>query len=158
MLTRTIQRTLYSLKREYGDTLDVYQRLSSSVDPRTGVPATSKKVHHVRRAVVLPETLTLLEKRGISLISANKQLVQGGQWESGIRLLLIDRADLPGVALTTDDWAVIDGQKYEFETVQNYADAAWIVKSRASSGDRPQQIHHLWAESVAAFESGSGSA
>lgn len=156
ILKRSIQRTLYSLKREYGERIDVYRLLSSSVNRTTGVPVTSKEVFNVRQAIVLPEQLSLFEKRGISLISANKELVQGGQWEAGVRLILIDRDDLPGVVLTTDDWAVFNGQKYEFETLQDYAGAAWIIKSRLAVGDKPKQIHNLWAESVATLNQGSG--
>lgn len=151
-LTRTVQRTLYSLKREYGAPLDVYRLLSSDVDPRTGVPDKQKEVYHLRQAIVLPDSLTLREIRSISFISANKQLVQGGQWEGATTTLLIDRADL-GIELTTDDWAVSDGHKYEFATIQNYADTAWIIRARLVTGDDPKQIHHLWAESVADLES-----
>ena len=154
ILKRSIQRTLYSLKREYGASLGVYRLLSSSVDAETGIPTVTKEVYNLRRAIVLPESLSLLEIRGISLISANKEMVQGGQWESGLRTILIDQTDLP-IELTTDDWCVFNGDKYEFESVQDYAQTAWIIRAKLASGDPPQEIHNLWAENFVKVTSGA---
>jgi hypothetical protein len=146
-LTRLIKRTVYDLKRRYGDRVDVYTLLSSESDPQKGTVSTEVDVFVVDRAIVLPSRLSKAEHRTISIISANKAILQGGHYEADARNFLIDRDDLPGVTLTTSSWIVYQGRKYAIESLNDYEfDMGWIVTARALTGEKPQQVFKLKAE------------
>ena len=94
-LNRMIQRTLYSLKRQYGGTVSVYRPNDAETDVRTGRKTIDKDVFVVRRAVVLPVKVSREVIQSISQISANKAFVYGGNFDSGLRKFIIDARDLP---------------------------------------------------------------
>ena len=155
-LKRFIKRALYSLKRRYGLPVDVYQSGSNTADVRTGVVDIGKTVHRLKKAIVLPSQLTKEEHRTISIISANKQMLQGGWYEADVRTILIERAELPGIELGTDDWFVFQGRKYAIISVQDYElNMGWIIRVRALTGETPQQIHVVKAESFIEFTGAS---
>lgn len=147
-LSRRIEQALYSLRREYGGSLDVYKLVSAETDPRTGVASVVHDVTPIKRAIILPGTVAKREIRGISLISANKQLVQGGHWESIDKVFIVLRRDLASnFELSTDDWIVYDSVKYNIDKLQRFEfDVGIIVWCKAVVGDTPHQTHILRAE------------
>ncbi len=148
-LKRTIQRTLYMLKRQYGGTIDIYTLVSSGTDQETGVVSLVKSVVHVDRAVVLPARIQKEVRRSISAISANKSFVVGGTYDAGRRVFIIDRDDAPTLDLTTNTYIVYRNRKYEIESFQEYEfDAGWIVVGRELVGEVPEQIHLLKADNL----------
>jgi hypothetical protein len=156
-LHRLIKRTIYDLKRRYGAPVDVYKLLSNQSDPKRGTVDTQVEVYPLDRVIVLPNKLNKAEHRTISIISANKQMLQGGWYEADGRNFIIDRLDLPGVELTTDDWLVFQGRKYAFESLNEYElDMGWIVTGKALTGEAPQQVFKVKAESFVEFTSNAG--
>lgn len=148
-LTRRIQQALYMLRREYGGPITVYKLNSSESDPQTGNKVIDAESYPVDLAVILPATLSLQEKRGISLISANKQLVQGGQYEGVTQKFIIDRCDLPDIELTTDDWIVESDRRFDIAVIEEFEDgSAYLIHGRAQAGRPANQIFHVQAESL----------
>lgn len=157
-LNPLIRQTLYALKRRYPGRIDIYVMGDVSTNPKTGTRTTIKTVYPVERAIVLPAKLGRAEKRGISFISANKALVQGGFYDATARKFIVDRADVPGIVeLTEDDWLVFKGRKYQFESVQEFEDdTGWIIAGRAVLGEVPEQVFLMNADTLISLASEAG--
>jgi len=144
MNKNVIQRmraTLYSLKRDFGGRIDIYKKGAVTSDPRTGERTIAKTVTPVKRAIILPAEVARQEVRGISLISANKGLVQGGWYDNEVMIFIIEQKDAPGLTLTPDDWIVRDGKKYQIGEFREWAfDTCWVVTAKALIGEVPEQI------------------
>jgi len=157
-LKRTIVRTLYMLKRQYGGTIDIYTLVSSGTDQETGVVTLVKDVVHVDRAIVLPARMQREVKRSISQISANKMFVVGGTYDAGRRIFIIDREDALTLDITNNTYIIYRNRKYEIESFQEYEfDAGWIIVGRELVGEVPEQIHLLKADNLLNLQ-GAGNA
>lgn len=147
ILKRMIQRTLYSLKRLYGGTIDIYTLDSASTNPKTGVVTSVRDVVHVNRAIVLPARLTKEVRRSISQISANKMFVVGGTYDAGRRIFVVDRDDAPVLQMTNNSYIVYRSRKYEIEAIEEFEfEAGWTIIGRELIGEVPEQIHLLKAD------------
>ncbi len=136
-LSRQMQTALYALKRQYGGPISIYRLLTSEVDPRTGEATVRTQVTRVRRAAVLPAMMTRDVVRNISIISADKQMVQGGSYDASKRVFIIDRRDARSLVLSHDDWVVWDGVKYQFEKIETLEfRTGWPWPCRGSSSCR----------------------
>jgi hypothetical protein len=155
-LKRTIQRTLYMMKRQYGGTIDIYTLTNSTTDQETGVTTIVKDVVHVDRAVVLPARLQKEVRKSISQISANKMFVVGGTYDAGRRIFLVDRDDAPNLEITTNSYLVYRSRKYEIESYQEYEfEAGWIIVGRELVGEVPEQIHLLKTDNLLDLQGGT---
>jgi hypothetical protein len=135
-LNQQIRRALYALKRQYGGTIVVYQNSAVTTDTKTGEVARTKTATRIRRAVVLPVTISREVKQSISLISANKQMVTGGGYEAGKRLFIIERRDCPNLVLHKSDWLAYNGRRYAIENYEEYEfDAAYIITGKEMPGE-----------------------
>ena len=135
-LNQQIRRVLYALKRQYGGTIVVYQNGAVTTDAKTGDVTRTKTATRIHRAVVLPEAISREVKQSISLISANKQMVTGGGFESGKRLFIIERRDCPNLVLHKTDWLAYNGRKYAIENYEEYEfDAAYIITCKELRGE-----------------------
>jgi hypothetical protein len=147
ILNRQIQQALYSLKRQYGGTVDIFSLVGSHVDPITGAAKVSRNATRVDRAIVLPVKVAREAQRSISAISANKGMVMGGYYDSGTRMFIIDRRDVPGLQLHKDDWLAYGNRQYSIDSIQEFEfDAAWVVIGKALIGENPGRVHHLYAK------------
>jgi hypothetical protein len=156
-LNRMIRQTLYSLKRQYGGTVNVYRLNDAQTDVRTGRKTIDKDVFVVRRAVVLPVRVSREVIQTISQISANKAFVYGGSFDSGLRKFIIDARDLPeGFAFTSDDWLVYNGRRYEIKAIWEFEfGAAWIVVGKELMGRAPEQVHLVAADNLLSIATGA---
>jgi hypothetical protein len=153
--TRRTRLALRLLQRQYGDRVDVYHLVSSESDPRTGQRQEQIEVTPRVTAIVLPNRTSLQELRGISLISANKRIVQGGQYEGSVQNFIIDSRDLPETP-TTDDWLVYQGRRYDFEEIgQAETVASWVIQGRAVSGRAVNQVFVVGSESLLSVVGGA---
>ena len=135
-LSRQMQTALYVLKRQYGGPVAIYRLLTSEVDSRTGEATVRTQVTRVRRVAVLPATFTRDVVRNISVISADKQMVQGGSYDASKRVFVIDRRDARSLVLSQDDWLVWDGVKYQFEKIEKLEfRTGWIITGKALLGE-----------------------
>ena len=135
-LKQRIRAVLYGLKREYGGRIDVYKQGSVTTDPETGIRSQSSTVTVVRRAIMLPVDIARQEVRGISLISANKSLVQGGWFTDEKQTFIIDKRDAPQLTLSTTDWILLEQQRCSIEKIEKLpCDTGWIIYAKALLGD-----------------------
>lgn len=135
-LNRQVQMALYALKRQYGGAVTVFHILSATTDPRTGEPSAQYRAWRFGRVVVLPARISRDIERNISIISANKQMVMGGGYDSGKRTFIFDRRDAPNLALAKDDFLVYGGNKYAIETLDEYEfSSAYVVVAKRLVGE-----------------------
>jgi len=135
-LNQQIRHVLYALKRQYGGTVTVYQNETVATDTKTGEVTRTKTVTLIHRAVVLPVTISRELKQSISVISANKMTVMGGNFEIGKRLFIIERRDAPNLVLQECDWIGYNGRRYAIENFEEYEfDAAYIVTGKEMPGE-----------------------
>jgi hypothetical protein len=158
-LNRQIQTVLYTLKRQYGGPITVFHVLSRETDTKTGEPAARYRATRISRAIVLPARISRDVERSISLISANKQMVMGGWFDSGKRLFILDRRDT-ALTVEKDDFLVYDGCKYAVDTIDEYEFAsAYSVVAKKLLGetfDDSVLIQHLDAANGVAVEEAAG--
>ena len=154
-LKRTIRRTLYMLKRQYGGSIDIYTLGSSSTDPKTGIVTSVKSIVHVDRAVVLPARMVKEVRRSISQISAHKAFVVGGTYDAGRRIFIIDRDDAD-LRLTNNSYVVYRSRKYEIEVIEEFEfEAGWVITGRELVGEIPEQIYLLKADNLLDMQGGT---
>jgi hypothetical protein len=153
-LTQRIRQALYQLKKDYGAPIDIYKLVASETNVRTGEKVITKTVTHVRRAVVVPARIDRVAQQTISLISANKQFVSGGTYDSSQRDFIIDRRDVPALPeLTADDWIIYNRRKYQVKTVEAFeVDAGWVVTARELVGEVPELILEERVKSTLALQ------
>lgn len=141
-LNRFIRRTLYSLKRQYGSRVDVYQLNSANTNYQTGVKTVNKSVNVVRKCIVLPVKIAREVVQTISQISANKTFVYGGSYDAGTRMFIIDTRDMPNdYEFTNDDWIVYNGRRYDIKSIEEFEQhTAWSIIGREVRGVIPEQV------------------
>lgn len=141
-LNRFIRRTLYSLKRQYGSRIDVYQLNDADTDYQTGEKTVSKTVYIVRKCIVLPVKIARELVQSISQISANKMFVYGGSYDAGTRLFIVDARDMPNdYEFKNDDWIVYNGRRYDIKSIEEFEQhTAWSIVGREVKGVRPEQV------------------
>lgn len=157
-LDRRLRASLYQMKRLFGDSISVYKINSSTVNTETGLVSMDRSVYPIRRAIVLPEKIDREVERTISVISSNKQILQGGFFDAGTRVFIIDRneTNLDGITLDKDDYVVWRNRKYSISHFQEYELEGWIVTGKHLIGEVPQQIFLLSADSLIELEQDSG--
>jgi hypothetical protein len=134
-LIRLVRRCIRQMKVEYGSPVTVYKLISTDTDLKTGVKTVNRESVYVDRAVVMPDVLKREQLTPISLISANKSVVQGGSYDHGTRRFIIDRTDVPGWALEHDDWIVYNGSRYNIQTIDEFEqETAWLIVARKIEG------------------------
>jgi len=131
-----VAHNIYAMKRQYGAPILIRRKGNVSADPKTGTPTVENCTWLIRRAAVMPEEVTRDAKQSISLITAQKQMVQGGGFDVGKRTFLIDARDLPkGFMIEKDDWIVFDDRHYDIDNINEYGyKSAWIVVGKELRG------------------------
>lgn len=141
-LNRFIRRTLYSLKRQYGSRIDVYQLNDADTDYQTGEKTVNKTVYIVRKCIVLPVKIAREVVQSITQISANKMFVYGGSYDAGTRLFIIDARDMPNNhEFANDDWLVYNGRRYDIKSIEEFEQhTAWSIIAKEVKGVRAEQV------------------
>ena len=157
-LNPVIAQALYILKRSYGAPVSIYIQGACTSNARTGNRTIEKAVYPIDGAIVLPAKLSRNDKRNISVISANKQIVQGGFYDTTQRKFIIDRSNVPDLEkLTENDWLVFKGRKYQVVEVQELEDdAVWVITGKAVLGERPEQIFLVSADNLMSLNHSAG--
>jgi hypothetical protein len=133
------------MKKEYGSPITVYQLGSVNTDHNTGIKTQTHTSTFVPRAVVLPVDLTRDVIQTISMISANKKVVQGGTFDPGMRRFIIDRTDVPATyVIHHDDWIGFDGARYNVKKVEVFEQStAWLIHAKLIEGAPVYEDHHM---------------
>ena len=128
-LQRFIRRNIYAMKRQYGARIDLYRVVSSETDHLTGEKTVVKEVHRIRRAPVLPYTMRRDVTQTISIISADKQFVYGGFYDSARREIIIDARDIPSDwEIRPEDYMVFESSRWEVVSIQKFEyDTGWVI-------------------------------
>lgn len=139
-LIRFIKQCIYTLKRDYGGSITIYKLGSVATDYETGVKSSSHTSYDIARAIVLPNRLKREVVQSISMISANKKLLQGGTYDTGFRHFIVDRRDIPGVIIGNDDWLVYNHKRYDIKTVDEFEqNTAWVIVAKEVEGVPPDE-------------------
>ena len=156
-LDYVIRSMMYSFKQQYGaGPVSFYSFNGDTVNFTTGSRSVAKDVTVVDWVVVLPARVYSELISTISKISADKQFVRGGTFDSRKRALLVDRRDAPNLTLAIEDWFVLDGKKYEIKHFDEVTTAAYVVLGEHMVGDVVENIHVLGADNLIVPESESG--
>ena len=148
-LIRFIKRAVRAMKKEYGNSITVYRLNTATTNYSTGNRSRDWDSVFIRRAVVLPVTLTRDIVQTISVISSNKKLVQGGTFDPGIRTFIIDRTDVASTwTIKKDDWIVYDGKRYDVKVVDEYEyKTGWLIQAKLIEGNPVYEDHHANTDS-----------
>ncbi len=157
-MNRFLRRTLYSLKRQYGGRVDVYQLGSTATDYETGDKTYTRSMITVHKCIVLPVKIQREAVQSISVISANKTFVYGGTYDAGSRMFIIDARDLPtDYEIVNDDWLVYAGRRYDIKDITEFEQhTGWIITGREVKGVRPEQIYHMKVENIMSMDHAVG--
>jgi len=140
-LIRFIRQNIYTLKREYGGSITIYKLLDASTNLDSGTKTYNASSYEIKRAVVLPVRIMRHVIQSISLISANKKIVQGGTFDMGDRVFIVDRRDVPStLELMKDDWIIYDDRRYDIKSIEEYEQkTAWLIVGKLIAGVVPEQ-------------------
>lgn len=156
-LEQTIRQILYAFKTQYGaGPVSFYSFGGDTINLTTGVKSVAKDVTVVKRVVLLPARVFRDLVSTISKISADKQFVYGGTFDTRKRAIMVDRRDAPNLVLKVDDWFVYNGQKYEVKHFDEVTDAAYVILGEHMVGDTPENIHVLGADNLIRVEDSGG--
>ena len=154
-MTKRIQQTVYKLKRIYGRKIDLYRQGTLETNTLTGVKTWSGRSSVVvHRCIVLPVKLSRGQIQTISMISANKQFVEGGMFDTASRWFYIDPRDLPtNYEIKRDDFLIYENKKYEFKDIKyNEFDLLWEVLGVELVGEDFQQVYNLSGYTIVDFQ------
>lgn len=156
-LDKRLDQNLYMLKRQFGGTISIYQMGDATVNHLTGVKTIPRTVTVVRRAIILPVKIKREVVQTISMISANKSFVVGGNFDTSVRMFIIEQDDAPNIDLTDSDWIIYRSRRYEIKSFEQYeSDKAWVVIGKAVRGDIPAQIYPLCADNLIQISHAAG--
>jgi hypothetical protein len=124
------------LKRQYGGSVTVYELVDATVNLDSGIKSATYNSYPISRAIVLPIHSMRSVIQTISVISANKKLVQGGTFDAGDRIFIIDRSDVPDTfELEKDDWIEYNGQRYDLKYVDEFEpNTSWLALGKVIEG------------------------
>lgn len=152
-ISRRINQTMYSLKRLWGGSFSIYSVGDATVNHLTGTQSEPATVVHIRRGIILPGKHVRGIKQTVSMISANKSFVYGGNYDTTARTFIVDRVDAPTLNLTESDYIVYDNKRYEVKEFQEFEfDSAWVIAGQAVEGEVPRQIRLLAADNLIRLE------
>jgi hypothetical protein len=139
-LIRFIRRNIYMLKKDYGSSITVYKLIVADTDYESGKKTATRISYEISRAVVLPVNIKREVIQSISVISANKKIVQGGMYDVGMRTFIIDRRDADFTTINNDDWIVYDNKRYDIKAIEEFEQrTAWLIIARELEGVVPAQ-------------------
>jgi len=140
---------LYGLRNQYGASIVVYQLIDAETDYTTGVK-TIDKISYELTAVVTPTKLAREVLQSISQISANKTMVYGGTFDSGVKTFAIEGRHLPNdFEFNMDDWIVYNNQRFEIKSIEKLDHGAgWIIVGRVIVGQHAERIFHENASNI----------
>jgi len=136
--TRNIRRILYTLKRQFGVKIVLYQVDESSTDLKTGLKTKTYTTQTVKRAIVLPGELERKFVYDLAFIAANKNFTGGGYFDSTVRRVIIESRDLPSdYVLSLNDQCLFEGQTYEVAKIDKTPDSQALMIGLKGTSSSP---------------------
>lgn len=140
-LKRFQKRNIATLKKEYGGPIVVYGLVpgTATTNRDSGIKAATYNSYVVSRAVVMPMHAIRHVIQTISIISANKKVLQGGTFDTGDRVFIIERSDISDYEITNNDWIDYDGERYDVKYADEYEPlTSWFVLAKRIKGVIPE--------------------
>lgn len=142
---RFVRTLLYSLKREYGQHVDLYRLTNSVLNTETGVKTQTIQKITVWKCIVLSGDMIRSFAYGHSFLAADRNFAYGGKFDVGTKGFIIDIQDLPsGFQIDMDDYLVYEGKRYDMKKVTKTDDGyAFATLGKEVEGGTVGQIHEL---------------
>jgi len=141
-LKRFQKSNIATLKKEYGGDVTVYELVpgTATTNRDSGAKSATYNSYEVCRAVVMPVHAIRHVIQTISIISANKKLVQGGMFDVGDRIFIIDRSDLPSTyEMKKNDWIEYGDERFDIKYFDEYEPlTSWLVLGKVIKGVTPE--------------------
>ena len=139
--TRFIQSVIYRLKRQYGFQLTLYKILNVDKDLDTGEQRDNVKLLTIRRAVLLPSSLTRKFIYDPAYLKSNKNFTTGGTFDPNNREILLDYRDVGEFDIEIDDYVIYDRKRWQVvEVIELEYKTAFIIKVTESKGSEAVDV------------------
>lgn len=137
-----IRRVLYTLKKEYGTPMDIYQFISVAIDPKTGKRTAERRRIQIRKAIILPSVISRKFSYDLAYIAANKNFTYGANYDINSRTVIVEANDIPeGVEIVNDNYVVIEGHRYEIRIVERLEhEYGYLLTIKETTGALPYQV------------------
>lgn len=127
MSAQSIKMALYALKRQYGKKVILKQIATKTTDYVTGAVVKTETAYTVRKAIVLPRSISLLTN---PLISGYLLQSKGG-YDVNSRYVIIDGKDIRGVAINLQETLTKGTDVYKINSFEATMDNhGYLIKMR----------------------------
>lgn len=130
-----IRKVIYSLKRAYGFSLDLYKITNVETNLETGKKQRSVKYKRINRAVFVSARFFRSFVYDLSYIAQNKDFTSGGYFDPNDRVIFIDWQESRNFVIEVDDYIIYEDTHYlvsEVRTLEHKT--GHIIKVRGVSG------------------------
>jgi len=118
---RFIEDSIYTLKRNFGQPVDLYIRGTATQDAETGDVTFTETKWKIKKAPVLTADLLRKFQYDLSFIAANKNFTYGGFYDKTQRGIIVDARDLPtDYAQSLDDSFIVDHRRYAIKNIEQF--------------------------------------
>ncbi len=122
-LFRQMRRTIYVLKKTYGQEMTICRATNHTLNVETGIQTSSLTSCVIRKAILLPMKSMRSFAYDLSFIAANKNFTYGGFFDINSRVAIFSRRDLPSTfVLDQNAYVKIKGKRYEIKVPTEYED------------------------------------
>ncbi len=138
-----IRRAIYTLKYEFGYSVDFYKIEKGTYNTQTGIYDVTLNKLNVKRAIIFPTNIHRNFFFSISVIQANSQFIQGGDIKLNDRQIIIDGRDLPhNYVININDYFIWENQRYDIVNAEQLEyKTGWTILGRKIDGAKNGQIH-----------------
>lgn len=119
---------VYTLRQEFGECVDLYQRVSINPNYISGNPGIQEKKIKLPKVPVLTGDLARDFLYNRAYMVANKNFTYGAYMDEEHRTIIIDAKYLPqGYVYNADDFCIIRGNRYKVKNASEIDDNKFIV-------------------------------
>ncbi len=145
-----IRDTIYRMKQDYGQRMDLYVPSKSIVDFSSGQQNVIKKKYCLPKAVLFSDVLTARLVKDIAALTAGRNFAYGGTFDEGKKMIIVSADDLPrGVQLDSSCYIIYDHVNYGVDKIDilEHRCGYVITMSRVNTTE-PGEIMCLHANST----------
>lgn len=131
---RQIKKIIYRLKRSHG-VIVLFQNRTITPNRITGVVVANDVDKTVKRVIITPESFERSFVYDTAFLASNRNFTQGGYFDAGTRVLIVDNKDLGTFVIDNDTHYVINGKYYDtVEILETAENLAQIIKIKHIKG------------------------
>lgn len=142
-LVRQVRETLYALKLEFGEPVQVYKVGSATTNYETGEKTMNRTSVEVRRCPVMSAAGVRKFAQSVTYLKTSASFVSPGAqgWDQDSRGFILDARDLPvGYIFEIEDWIVYDGQRYDPKSIEELGNRqGYLVIATRLRGALPER-------------------